>query len=222
MDTFDGAAFISIVALTEAGIVPSPPGVPLWAFNLLSLSHHAVNVRTYVRPSTGAEAPAGIFFFTLDCSSILPTIGAWALFALPYRWAAMTRSRHHGGDSSSKSAKLESRRWTQKATFSAEWVAEEETSDLLLARFLVERYTLYNEPGPLMRLLGAVRCHAQLWSGQITHEPWPLQTAQLLSLNSSVIEAAGLDQLVASDAKPAAVHCSKGVGPIDFFWRGES
>ena len=75
-DEHHGVSYVGIVALTEAGIVPSswPKGAPLWLMECIGPSHFAVNVRTYVRPRSGG--PAGIFFFSLDCSSLLPTLGA--------------------------------------------------------------------------------------------------------------------------------------------------
>ena len=64
VDTCDGVAYIDIVCLTEAGIVQWPVGVPLWLLRWISLSHHAVNIRTYVRSKHGG--PPGIFFFSLE------------------------------------------------------------------------------------------------------------------------------------------------------------
>ena len=60
----------------------------------------------------------------------------------------------------------------------AEWTPgdsdAEETNDAL-GRFLVERYALYNEVGPLLRLLLCLPSQ-KLWRGDITHEPWPLHS----------------------------------------------
>ena len=92
VDTHLGVAYVGVVLLTERGICPYPPGVPLWAVRWMGLSHDAVNVRTYVRPASGV-GPPGIMFFTLDCSSLLPTLGALAIFNLPYRYARMYRRR---------------------------------------------------------------------------------------------------------------------------------
>ena len=88
VDAFEGVAYIGIVCLSERGIVPWPAGIPLWLVRCLGLSHHAVNVRTYVRTAHG---PPGIFFFTLECSAALPAVGARLLFNLPYCLARMRR-----------------------------------------------------------------------------------------------------------------------------------
>ena len=74
--------------LTEEGIRPifCPD-----AWNWAAITHEAVNVRTYVRPSGGG--PPGIYFLTLDATSAIATLGAFALFRLPYRFARIVRTR---------------------------------------------------------------------------------------------------------------------------------
>ena len=164
VDTHDGVAYVGVVLLTESGIVPFPPRTPLWLVRWLSVSHHAVNVRTYVRPESGG--PAGIYFFTLDCSALLPTIGAFALFNLPYRYSRMEREQ--------KGARftLRSKRVASTVAIAAEWEAEDEllatdrSADAALGRFFVERYVLYQPPGPLLRLL--LPSGSRLWAGAIT------------------------------------------------------
>ena len=101
----------------------------------------------------------------------------------------------------------------------AEWriVDEKDEQHRALGGFLVERYCLYNAPGPLLRGL-VMRRGAALWHGVITHEPWPLKRAALAHWESSALEAAGLASIVCGE--PIA-HASRGVGPIDFYWHGE-
>jgi uncharacterized protein YqjF (DUF2071 family) len=279
VDTHDGVAYVGVVCLTEAGvcsgnrtrdlstrryaalltsrvrpsaragIVPLPPGVPRWLVRWMGLSHHAVNVRTYVRPVDGG--PPGIFFFSLDCSALLPTLGARALFNLPCACGRdsmcsvrTARRREVCGSNESYASRracadryarmgrcgarvlgLESKRVGSDASVVAQWVAEEEDHDAL-GRFLVERYALYNAPGRLLRTL-VVRSGASVWCGTITHAPWPLRRARLVQWQSSVLEAAGLASLVRRSGPdhacvPAVVHASSGVGPIEFFWRGSA
>lgn len=79
------------------------PCAPRKLLRLLRLSHSALNLRTYVRPAHG-NGPPGIFFFTLECSSLLPVLGARMLFNLPYRWASMLRSDQMDGSAESNSA----------------------------------------------------------------------------------------------------------------------
>lgn len=219
VDKHDGVAYIGVVLLTESGIVPLPPGVPLWLVSCLGLSHDAVNVRTYVRPDPPDAGPPGIYFFTLDCSALLPTLGAHALFNLPYRYARMRRRTV--GESHS----LESSRVRSDVSLAAEWRPCGESlegAEAALSRFFVERYALYNEPGPLLRLL--MPQHSRLWAGTITHEPWPVQRARLIAYGgicskSGVLSALGLSEIVQGGC---IAHTSRGVGPVEFFWQGRA
>ncbi len=219
VDTHDGVAYVGVVLLTESGIVPFPPRTPLWLVRWLSVSHHAVNVRTYVRPESGS-GPAGIYFFTLDCSALLPTIGAFALFNLPYRYSRMEREQ--------KGARftLRSKRVASIVAIAAEWEAEDEllatdrSADAALGRFFLERYVLYCPPGPLLRLF--LPSGSRLWAGAITHAPWPLRRAKLVAYGgmcsaAGVLSAVGLSELVQG---ASVAHTSSGVGPIEFVWRG--
>ena len=69
VDTMDGIAWVGLVLLTERGVGPGP--CHGW---LPKVSHHGANIRTYVLDSRG-ERP-GIFFFSLECSSVLACLGA--------------------------------------------------------------------------------------------------------------------------------------------------
>jgi uncharacterized protein YqjF (DUF2071 family) len=213
VDEFDGTAYVGIVALTEEGIIPHLPWVPLSLVRWMGLSHHAVNVRTYVRPRSGG--PPGIYFFSLDCSALLPTIGARVLFNLPYRLASMQR-RYLGGKDASGSMSLESSSSSSQATFSATWSPADDPADEdALGSFFVERYALYHEGGcSAIGIVGRALSRASTWSGTITHERWPLRRAFLTTWHSTVLAAVGLDQIVSGE--PVA-HCSSGVGPIEFF-----
>ena len=228
--THEGIAYVGLVLLSEEGIVPLLPGLPLALVRCFALSHHAVNVRTYVLPASG-DGPPGIFFFTLDCSALLPVLGARALFNLPYRYARMSRR-------GSRVLSLESDRvgsGKDAVRLSASWVPgdsddgdccnkpapELREGDAALGRFFAERYALYCTPGPLLRCF--MGSSAPLWCGTITHEAWPLVRARLVHWEGSrsVLAAVGLDDLVKTDSPPV-VFCSRGVGPIEFFWRGKS
>ena len=82
------------------------------------------------------------------------------------------------------------------------------------------RLTLYNPPGPLLRLL--LPSGSRLWAGAITHAPWPLRRAKLVAYGgmcsaAGVLSAVGLSALVQG---ASVAHTSSGVGPIEFVWRG--
>lgn len=223
VDRHEGKAYVGVIALSEEGIGPAgvlaPPLLrPL--LRLLQVSHHAVNVRTYVRPECGG--PPGIYFFSLDCSAALPSVGARVLFNLPYCLASMSRS--HVDSFTAPSYRLTSRRLGSAAEFDAEWdgysAAPQPAPAGSLGAFVAERYCLYNTCGPVLRLLLVLLSRAvqavALWRGSITHEPWPLQPARVTIHRDNMIETVvGLKPL--SDVPIA--HCSHpGVDNIDFYF----
>ena len=217
VDTYNGKAYIGIVLLSEDGIAPVFPMLPKWLASAGAFSHYAVNARTYVRPSGGGHG--GVFFFTLDCSHLIPALGAYSLFGLPYRLARMRRGRDVS--SNQRMSFSSSRVVGAKASVDAEWTVHgtptpaEEGS---LAAFLVERYYLYNEAGIILRSL-AMPHGTTLWTGRITHHPWPLQHATLEKWNSSIFEAVeGLADTIIDPHSDPVVLYSPGVDDIRFWW----
>ena len=212
VDTYEGKAYVGVVALSELGITPT--FLPHWLRRLLALSHHAVNVRTYVRPVGDSENTPGIYFFTLDCSHVLPALGARVLFHLPYRMAAMTRRLLDRG----KAYIFKSRRRIANAKLDVEWETEGETMmppQNSLAFYFVERYCLYNRAGFFLRLLGV----PNLWRGSITHAPWPMQKARIMRLHNTVLSLVpGMQDAIVSPQNPIA-HFSPGVSDIRFYFQ---
>src|SRR5919204_5477516 len=81
LDTFDGAAWLSIVPFYLSHLRPRwLPALP-WVSAFPEL-----NVRTYV--TLGGKP--GIYFFSLDAGSPLAVAGARAIYRLPYFRASMT------------------------------------------------------------------------------------------------------------------------------------
>lgn len=217
VDKHEGKAYVGVVALSEIGITPT--FLPQWLRRLLALSHHAVNVRTYVRP-TGCGGKPGIYFFTLDCSHVLPALGARILFHLPYRLAAVVRRVSYQNEKTYYLFK--SRRAlcsTRAAELDVEWEITGETTPApsnSLAFFFVERYCLYNRAGTFLRLLLRVPF---LWRGTITHDPWPVQFAQVTRLHNTVLSIIpGMHQAILTPHNPIA-HFSPGVSNIRFYFQ---
>lgn len=171
IDTYNGTAWISISPFTmwdiRPAFVPAIPG--------LSKSHE-LNVRTYVH----LNGIPGIWFLSLDANNRPAVLGARLFFGLPYYDAQMdlqekgetisfsSRRRHSGAPA---------------AEFRATWTRGEKIPDVkpeTLDFFLTERYCLYT-----MR-------NRSLYQGRIHHRPWPLRSARLLSLHSTMIESHGL------------------------------
>ena len=170
-----------------------------------------------VRPSGGGHG--GVFFFTLDCSHLIPALGAYSLFGLPYRLARMRRTQD--ASSNQRMYFSSSRVVGATASVDAVWTVNGTATPAKegsLAAFLVEPYYLYNEAGLLLRSL-AMPHGTNLWQGRITHHPWPLQDAKLESWKSSIFEAVeGLAETLIDPRSDPIVLYSPGVDNIRFWW----
>jgi uncharacterized protein len=185
LDTWDGDAWIGLVAFHMTGIRP------WWLPALPYVSAFAeTNVRTYVR--CGAREP-GIWFFSLDAARLAAVLVARWKWRLNYHWARMRVSR------GPLRASYSSRRFGRGAAFAE---IEAEIGPLpgagtahsaaatvegsiacpgTLEHFLVERYVFYNQ------------LRAGAWQqGRVCHAPYRLWPARLLSCEQSLLPAAGL------------------------------
>lgn len=191
IDTFDGSAWIGVVPFTMWGIrasfLPAIPGTSAF---------HELNVRTYVH----YRGVPGVWFFSLDATNSLAIWGARTFYHLPYfksemslaqlgnqidyasrRTDDLTYAKFFSGDAGGFGHLLP--RADCQAGLRASWTigeplpaAQPETLEF----FLTERYCLYSyRPGRVYRC-------------RIFHEAWPLQTAQLNSVDSTMIESLGL------------------------------
>ena len=206
--TLDGAAWVGLVLLTEEGVSPGP--CHGW---LPAVSHHGANVRTYVHDAAGGRP--GIFFLSLECGSLLASLGA-RLFAIPY-WPA-TMARRGGGGGGGRRRQMTSRRWLlggagAGAELDCEWTIGDAASVVNVdpdhtwarqSRWFLERYRLYTAQ------------RGQLYTGTISHPPWPAVPAAVERLEQSL--TAAVQGLPSSCASAAPAHCcfSPGVGPVDF------
>jgi hypothetical protein len=170
VDVFDGHAWVGLVPFRMEGVravgVPEP----------LSFSFAETNVRTYVH---AAGRDPGVLFLSLDAGSLLAVIGARAAWSLPYHHARADLSR----DGLRFRYDLE-RRGVHGARLQVEWDIGERLGPAKLGTleyFLVERYLLHVE-----RL-------GRLCTGQVHHQPYPLQRAHVLSLKDELVAAAGID-----------------------------
>ena len=173
IDTFDGSAWIAVTPFTMRDIRAFPPYLP--PVPGLS-SMHELNVRTYVH----LDGVPGVWFFSLDANSHIAVTTARMFFHLPYYNAEM--SLEDDGEAivySSKrtdddvaEAELDAT-WRKGATLPFSQPGS-------LEFFLTERYCLYT-------------AHKEkLYRCRIFHAPWPLQKAELIELDSTMIEAKGL------------------------------
>jgi uncharacterized protein YqjF (DUF2071 family) len=168
VDTFDGSAWVGLIPFSMRNIgLPGMPPVPYFG------SFPEVNVRTYVK----CNGVPGVWFFSLDVNRFLPALVARTTYLLPYCWGSA--ENHRDGDIISAHVQ---RRWPHGASTSLRLeICEpiEQPDDLSV--FLSARWGLYSKG-----LRNGVRY------APVDHERWPLYSANLLSLNDTLVIASGL------------------------------
>lgn len=172
LDTFEGRAYVGMVPFTMTGVRPIwfPRFPPITDF-------HETNVRTYVHMD---GANPGVWFFSLDAANPLAVMVARTLFRLPYHCARMDLM-HNGGwidyraDRKWPAPTPASLRVRYRPVGSAA-VAQPGT----LEHFLLERYLLYARKG------------GRLYRGQVHHRPYPLQDAEAVGLEETMLSAASI------------------------------
>jgi uncharacterized protein YqjF (DUF2071 family) len=167
VDTFDGSAWVGLIPFSMRNIgLPGMPPVPYFG------SFPEVNVRTYVK----CNGVPGVWFFSLDVNRFLPALVARTTYLLPYCWGSA--ENHRDGDIISAHVQ---RRWPHGASTSLRLeIGEpiEQPDDLSV--FLSARWGLYSKG-----LRNGVRY------APVDHERWPLYSANLLSLNDTLVIASG-------------------------------
>lgn len=173
IDTFEGRAFIGLVAFTMKDIqLRGLPKVPTMT------NFHETNVRTYVHYK--GQNP-GVWFFSLDAASKLCVLGARATYHLPYHFADM-----HLREEGQRIHYHSDRKWPKPAPASCDLVVERgreapaPAAPGSLEEFLCERYLLYSEK------------NGALYRGQVFHEPYPLTSAATTRVEPGLLSALSL------------------------------
>lgn len=179
LDLFEGTAYIGLVPFAMTGV--RPVGLPAVAG--LS-SFYETNVRTYVRL---ADRDPGVWFFSLDAANSIAVRLARRFFHLPYHYAHMFLE-YEGRATAQEPVSIlyaGTRRWP--GPLAASYLIRATPSGRInlaspgtLEHFLVERYILFT-----------IR-KSQLCHGRVHHTSYPLQTANILSLDESLVIAAGI------------------------------
>ena len=183
-DIHDGSSWVGLIAfvLDRASILGSPP-VPYFG------TFTEINVRLYGVDAAGRR---GVVFLSLEAARLAAVLAARAAFSIPYFWSATERSwvgdtvtyrssRHRGAGATVIVARP-----------SAEEVVEDPTADFLTARWAL----FTTRAGRTMYLPN-------------THEQWPLVSAELIELDDTLLERAGISGLTAR--APDSVLYSAGV-----------
>ena len=191
IDTFEGRAYIGLVPFTMTGVRP------IWAPAFPPLSNfHEVNVRTYVHYQ-GADP--GVWFFSLDAANSVAVRLARTIWKLPYHFARMELNHSDGLVGELRSAPESVRQSPSPNTIDYQserlWPPPVPAACSVrytpagpitpaavgsLEHFLAERYLLYTTAG------------GRLFRGQVNHTPYPLQAADVHSLEESLVAAAGI------------------------------
>ena len=185
-DIFDGSSWVGLIpfVLDRATVFGSPPIPYFGAFV-------EVNVRLY---AVDAQGRRGVVFVSLEASRLAAVLAARALFGIPYVWSR-TRLEVAAGEYRYTSTR-------HLASHAHSRIVARSTGapviDDPLADFLTARWALFTRVrGRTIRL----RNH---------HQPWTLFTAELISLDDTLLAVAGFPGLAASRA-PDSVLYSPGV-----------
>lgn len=185
VDTFEGKAYVGLVPFTLSGVRPllTPPLPWLSSF-------HEINVRTYVH-CEGRDP--GVWFFSLDASSRVAVEAARAAYHLPYFDADIELETSADAlPLVTMDVKRTDARGVQPAHAHLRYRPEEGPASPAsigsFEHFLVERYILYSEDG-----------QKRLHRARVHHQPYPLQRAEVMNADETLVWAAGIRR---SDAAP--------------------
>ena len=192
IDTFEGDAWVGVVPFEMQAVrFRFAPPVPT--------AHRfpELNLRTYVRQSPAAGGKAGVWFFSLDASSRLSVAGARATFSLPYMNARMKIRAPEAPGAWTEFFSDRTHRNEPPARFQGRYRPSGsplQSKPGTLESFLTERYSLFSKAGfgvPQKLFGGALR--PSLLCGDIEHDPWPLQAAEIQLDHCDMFRLIGLD-----------------------------
>ncbi len=176
VDTCDGEAWVGVVPFWMDQVRTRLVG-ELTAAVPTTSTFSELNLRTYVRSARNGKR--GVFFFSLDCTSLLAVLGARVLFHLAYFPAAIERGEREGRiEYTSRRLAGRMRPRLEMAYAPVGGVRLSEPGSL--EAFLTERYCLFTaHRGKILR-------------GEIHHLPWPLQPAEAEIRRNELPAAHGL------------------------------
>ncbi len=186
VDVCDGSAWVGLIPFSMRGIgVPGLPAVPYLG------SFPEVNVRTYVR----RNGVPGVWFCSLDINRLLPTVVARTTYTLPYCFGRASNKRV--GDELITTVE---RRWPRGEAHTSIRlkIGEHIVAPSPLEIFLSARWGLYTTTRG-----------GNLRYAPISHAPWQLQRAEIISIEDSLVTAAGfLAPMVAKNGEPNVMFSS--------------
>ncbi|MFG2356275.1 YqjF family protein [Streptomyces sp. NPDC048521] len=162
VDTYDGAAWVSLTPFVMAGVRPpgSPASLPSFA---------ETNLRTYVRGPDGRD---GLWFLSIEVAC--PVMLAARTVGVPYHVGRLELARHEGSVAYSGVRRGGGPRY-RLAVRPGEPIPPTRVDVWLTSRWRA-----------FTRQLGAV------WETPVEHAPWPLREARLEAMEETLTRAAGL------------------------------
>lgn len=206
LDTFEGEAWLGVVPFQmRATRFDWTPPMPT------ATDFPELNLRTYVRRGDRR----GVWFYSLDAASWIAVRGARLGFALPYFDARMEVESGAAGGGVRRYDSTRRHRGAPAASFSGSYAptgGAVSSRPGTLEHFLTERYSLFARRGHGVRF--ALR--GGLLRGDIAHDPWPLQPAEVelvdcdmfRVLGPAAVRAAGIG---GRELAPPVVHFSSAV-----------
>ena len=181
-DLFQGKAYVGLVPFEMKNIRPA------WCPRFLGFNFLETNVRTYVLHNN----EPGVFFFSLDASSLTAVKIARWIWHLPYFYSDMTFLNEQN------TYQYELKRGNDvqsqiKIKVGQPIAASQPDS---LEYFLLERYLLFTQ------------LRGEILRGQVHHVPYPAREASLVNFEDQLLDVNGLTNL---NSSPDLVHFSTGV-----------
>jgi uncharacterized protein len=201
IDTFEGKAYVGLVPFTLTGVRPilTPP-LP-WVS-----SFHEVNVRTYVH-LRGRDP--GVWFFSLDASSAIAVAAARAAYKLPYFHSQIEFLA--SDDPVAKIdfvAQRDDPTGPTPANVRVRYLPMEgivtSAAPGTIEHFLIERYILYSTDS-----------NHRLHRARVHHQPYPIQRADVVDFEETLIWAAGIRRSEGSPLRHYASEVNVKVYPLE-------
>jgi hypothetical protein len=181
VETFDGSAWVSVLALENRGFGPGPIELP----SGLERGFPQLNLRTYV--TFGGRS--GVYFLSLDAGARLAASVGRRAFGIPFHRARMRLTRRNG-----EVTCRSHRPGDPPATFQARYRptgepyrAEPDT----IESFCIEHFR-YFLPADEDRRPGTDRGDDRVWVGELDREPWALRPVRATIRTNTLFEAAGV------------------------------
>lgn len=185
LDTFYDAAWVGLVPFKMRGVhMLGAPAVGRFS------NFPEVNLRTYV----SYKGIPGVYFFSLDTTSLALTLGARTWLELPYFMANMAM---RCGQSATRIKSIRSRSRAGRASLIAEYrptASAEQQAAGTLEHFLIERYRVYS-----------VRSSGAVIALDVHHGPWLVAPAEARIRENSILSAAMLHHA----SEPELLHFSE-------------